>query len=104
MGVTNLENLKDMGVHTMNVEEVLDYIINLNEFDEYGRDGFRDGLHHIMFTEAVREELGLGILNEEDVNRMWNEGHVPRVVVEYEFECYDLDFRRLAANVVTHIW
>jgi len=90
-------------VHTMNVEEVLDYIINLNEFDEYGRDGFRVGLHHIMFTEAVRAELGLGMLNEEDVTQMWNEGHVPRVVVEYEFECYDLDFRHLAANVVTHM-
>ena len=91
-------------VHTMNVEEVLDYIINLNEFDEYGRDGFRTGLHHIMFTEAVRAELGLGMMEDDDAQQMWDSGHVPRVVVEYEFECYDLDFRHLAANVVTHMW
>jgi len=91
-------------VHTMNVEEVLDYIINLNEFDEYGRDGFRTGLHHILFTEEVRAELGLGMIEDDDAQRMWDSGHVPRVVVEYEFECYDLDFRHLAANVVTHMW
>ena len=104
MGVTNLENLKDMGVHTMNVEEVLDYILKLNEFDEYGRHEFRHTIFSSMFTEWVREELELGMLEDDDAQQMWDSGHVPRVIVEWECEAYEIDFRKLSAEVVTHIW
>ena len=89
-------------VHSMSVEEVLDYIINLDEFDEYGRYGFEVCLYNVLLSGSMRRKWGIG-LDEEDANRMWNKGYVPRVVVEFVCECYDLDYRYLAANVVTHM-
>jgi hypothetical protein len=89
-------------VHTMNVEEVLNYVTNLDGFDEYGRYGFEVCLHNVLLSESMRHKWGIW-LDEEDVNKMWNEGYVPRVVVEYVCECYDLDYRYLAANVVTQM-
>lgn len=90
-------------VHSMNVEEVLDYVTNLDEFDEYGRHGFEVCLHNVLLTREMRCKWGIG-LDEEDVNRMWNEGYVPRVVVEYVFGLYKFDYRELTENVVTHMW
>jgi hypothetical protein len=56
----------------------------------------------VTHWESMRVKWGIG-LDEEDVNRMWNEGYVPRVVIEFVCECYDLDYRYLAANVVTRM-
>ena len=89
-------------VHTMNVEEVLNYVANLDGFDEHGTYGFEVCLHNVLLTEAMRREFGIE-LDEEDVNRMWNEGYVPRVAAEFVCECYDLDFKHLSANVVTRM-
>ena len=93
--------LRDV-VHSMRVEEVLDYVTNLDEFDGYGTYGFEVCLHNVLLSESMRRKFGMG-LDEEDVNRMWNKGYVPRVVVEFVCECYDLDYRHLAANVVTQM-
>lgn len=93
--------LRDV-VYSMSVEEVLDYVLNLDGFDEYGRYGFEVCLHNVLLSESMRHKWGIW-LDEDDVNKMWNEGYVPRVVVEYVCECYDLDYRYLAANVVTQM-
>ena len=89
-------------VHSMNVEEVLNYVTNLDGFDEYGRDGFEVCLYNVLLSGSMRRKWGIG-LDEEDANRMWNEGYVPRVVVEFVCECYGFDFKYLSANVVTRM-
>ena len=93
--------LRDV-VYSMSVEEVLDYVLNLDGFDEYGRYGFEVCLHNVLLSESMRVKWGIG-LDEEDVNRMWNEGYVPRVAVEFVCECYGFDFRHLSANVFTRM-
>ena len=91
-------------VHSMNVEEVLNYVTNLDGFDEYGRYGFEVCLHNVLLSESMRCKFGMDWLDEEDVNRMWNEGYVPSVFVAFVCECYGLDYKHLSGNVVTHIW
>ena len=98
---------------TLNVEEVINYILRYEvaRYDGLTTDGYRiypgkirERLHNVLLTEAKRRELGIVLLDEEGVNEMWNEGYVPRVVVEYVFGLYKFDYRELTENVVTHMW
>ena len=89
-------------VHSMNVKEVLNYVANLDGFDKYGEDGFEVCLYNVLLSGSMRRKWGIW-LDEEDVNRMWNEGYVPRVAVEFVCECYGFDFKHLSANVVTRM-
>jgi len=102
MGVTTLEDLKDMSIHIMDIYDVCKYILSLDEFDNYGVMGFRDMLHNSFLEESVREDLNI-YMDDSDVWRMWSMvGVVPRLIVEYVCDIYDVDFKKLSSEVVTH--